>query len=162
MDVDESQRLFKRLYISGEDLAMARQFATFLIKKQWHQTPWERRGSIYMQQTAFTSALVIFYARPFTRSAGLPSFPKRLLRFDESEEALHKTLLTLRHKVYAHSDDESYEVRPISFGRGFQTAIFRPPHFKLSGDETKRAIVIIDKLLVGITSELSELGKELT
>jgi len=153
---EKIERLYKRLYISGEDLGMAAQFAAFILKKGWHFTPWERRGTIYLQQSAFTSSLIVFYARPFTRSDGLPDFPKKLLKYNDTENSLHDTIIKLRHKVYAHSDDSSYKVQPFSFN-GFPTAILGAPFFKLSISEVETLQHMIGMTIAEIYRELQEL-----
>jgi hypothetical protein len=89
--------LYKRLYISRSDLSYARRFADFLLKKGWHFNPWEKRGTLYIQQAAFTSALIVFYCRSFTRSKELPSFPSRLILYDANDMKLHNEVLELRH-----------------------------------------------------------------
>ena len=150
---EKIEHLYKRLYISGEDLGMAAQFAAFILKKGWHFSPWERRGKIYIQQSAFTSSLIVFYSRPFTRSNGLPNFPKRLLKYDDAENTLHDTIISLRHKVYAHSDDYSYKVQPFSIN-GFPTAILGAPFFKLSISEVEALQHMIGMTIAEIYREL--------
>lgn len=156
----EIERLYKRLYISGEDLGMAAQFAAFILKKGWHFTPWERRGTLYLQQSAFTSSLIVFYARPFTRSSGLPDFPKRLLKYSKTENGLHDTIIQLRHKVYAHSDDASYKVQPFSIN-GYPTAILGAQFFKLSKPEVETLQNMIGKTNAEIYRELQELIRKI-
>ena len=149
-------RFYKRLYISKEDLGMADQFAAFILKKGWHHDPWQRRGTIYLHQSAFTSSLVVFYSRPFTRSNGLPDFPKRLLKYNETEDDLHNKMIQLRHQVYAHSDDVSYKVQPFSI-KGYPTAVLGAPFFKLSSSEVEMLRTMIGKVLKEIDDELREL-----
>lgn len=156
----ELERLYKRLYISGEDLTKAAQFAAFILKKGWHSNPWERRGTIYLQQSAFTSSLIVFYSRPFTRSFGLPDFPKRLLKYNHAENELHDAVIQLRHKVYAHSDDASYKVQPFSIN-GHPTAILGAPFFKLSKSEVEMLQDMIGKTIKEIYGELRELIRKI-
>jgi hypothetical protein len=156
----EVERLYKRLCISGEDLQMAAQFAAFILKKGWHFSPWERRGTIYLQQSAFTSSLIVFYSRPFTRSIRLPDFPKRLLKYSSTENELHNAIIQLRHKVYAHSDDASYKVQPFSVN-GYATAILGAPFFKLSKSEVEMLQHMIGKTMKEIHSELSKLMRKM-
>ena len=156
----ELERLYKRLYIAGEDLTKAAQFAAFILKKGWHFNPWERRGTIYLQQSAFTSSLIVFYSRPFTRSIGLPEFPRRLLKYNDAENNLHDTIIQLRHKVYAHSDDASYKVQPFSIN-GYPTAILGAPFFKLSKSEVEILRRMIGKTIKEIHGELGELIRKI-
>src|SRR5438445_12970197 len=102
----DKKALYARLYFSAQDFWYAKSYALHLIKKGWHSAPYERRGTIYMQQSAFTTSLIVSYARPFTRSNGWPKFPERFVQYDAQETLLHQRLLDLRHQVYAHSDSE--------------------------------------------------------
>jgi hypothetical protein len=147
------EKRYKRLYISKEDLVIAAQFADFILKKGWHHEPWERRGAIYLHQSAFTISLIISYSRPFTRSIGLPDFPKRLLKYNETEQKLHDAIIQLRHRVYAHSGNVSYKVQAFSID-GFPTAILNAPSFKLSKSEVEMLQFMIERALKEIYIEL--------
>jgi len=163
MDMPQSakiERLYKRLYIAGEDLTMAAHFAAFILKKGWHFNPWDRRGTIYLQQSAFTSSLIVFYSRPFTRSIGLPEFPRNLLKYNDVENNLHDTIIQLRHKVYAHSDDVSYKVQPLTIN-GHPTAILGAPFFKLSKSEVEILRRMIGKTIKEIHDELGKLIRKI-
>ncbi|WP_338835165.1 hypothetical protein [Bradyrhizobium septentrionale] len=72
-----------------------------------------RRGSVPIQQTAFTTTLIVAYARPFAAGRGNIDFPKRLLQYDDKEAALHQRLLKLRNQEYAHSDASTISVKPL-------------------------------------------------
>src|SRR4051812_25471137 len=96
--------LYDRLYVSRVDLSSASYCLAIIIKKGWHFAPGERRGSIYEQQTAFTTALVVAYSRPFSNSHGWPKFPPALMRFDQGELDLHKSIIKRRNSIFAHSD----------------------------------------------------------
>ena len=99
MEVTIEPKLYERLSISLIDLGFASDFAKRLLKKGLHHGPWDRRETVYNEQVAFTSALVMFYTRPFTHSDGWPDFPKRLLQYDSAEIQLHDQLLTLRNRI---------------------------------------------------------------
>lgn len=110
---DRDLNLFRRLHVSLADIRSARFCAGVLLKNGWHHTPWERGGTIYDRQSAFTTALVVSYGRPFTTSKGWPQFPDRLLdAYEAGDKVLHRQLLDLRGTVYAHSDSTSYDIRP--------------------------------------------------
>lgn len=66
-----------------------------------------------MQQTSFTTTMVVAYARPFSPGRGNINFPARLLRYASEELALHKKLIQLRNTDFAHTDASSYEVIPL-------------------------------------------------
>jgi len=157
MDIEDAAgKLYKRLYVSLEDLGHAYGFSSFILKNGWHFDPWEKRGSIYLQQSAFTSALIVFYARPFTRSYGLPDFPTRLIPYDEKEMQLHKTIMDLRHQVYAHSDSHRYKVTPLRiFGQA--SAIVGGPFFKLTKKQTQQLHRMIKKTQTAIELEINML-----
>lgn len=148
--------LFKRLYISLQDLNCAADFAAYILKKGWHFNPWEKRGSIYLQQSAFTSSLITFYARPFTKSCGLPPFPTTLVKYNKAEKRLHQKILLLRHQVYAHSDSGRYRVEPFRIGR-YVTAILGALFFKLTAPETRQLQKMINKNVAAIERELDPL-----
>src|SRR5664280_3312425 len=106
---DQDAALYSRLYVSSLDLDFAGYCLGVLLEKGWHYQAWERPGRIYKQQSAFTSALVIAYGRPFTTSKGWPQFPAELKDFDLEESALHEHMMELRHTIYAHSDSKHYQ-----------------------------------------------------
>ena len=152
------KKLYEKLYVSRADFDLAEQYARFLLKKGWHSAPYERRGSIYMQQTAFTTSLVVSYSRPFTKSFGWPKFPGYLMPYDDHMMQLHNKILRLRHQVYAHSDAGHYSIC-LWDHPGFQTEIVGAPFFQLDKSECEdlvKMISAIDKLL---GSELLRLRK---
>lgn len=148
--------MYKRLYVSEQDLSLASAFARYLLKKGWTFEPWERRWTVYVQQAAYTTAFVTTYARPFTRSVGWPQLPKRLVRLTDLERKLHTQLLSLRHQVYAHSDSARHEISPFGLD-GFPSAIQRSPALKLSKVQLERALAMIDKLKAAIDERLRQL-----
>jgi hypothetical protein len=148
--------LYERLFVSVEDLRLAKYFANHLLKKGWHFFPWERRWTIYMQQAAYTTAFVIAFSRPFTNSKGWPRVPKRLTPFDEFERMLHDHLLSIRNEVYAHSDKSRHNIRPVRSGK-FPAVIVGSPFLKLSAEELNAAIQMIEKTVELIECELERL-----
>jgi len=63
---------------------------------------------------ALSEAIVISYSRPFSGygKKKIPELKKefKVTKFTESEEKMHERVLRLRHKVIAHSDEDSYGV----------------------------------------------------
>lgn len=153
--------LYERLYVSSLDLSMARQYAGHLLKKGWHSAPYERRGSIYMQQSAFTTSLVVSYARPFTRGDGWPPFPREFRQYGSAESTLHEHLMTLRHKVYAHSDSSSYTVTPWRIDAELLTDIQGTPFLRLSKAECELVVSMINGIHHLLTPKLRVLQREL-
>jgi hypothetical protein len=156
---DNVQRLYSRLYVSGLDLASAEYCLGVLMKKGWHYLPWDKRGSIYEQQSAFTSALVVAYARPFNTSYGWPKFPVELIPFDEDEQVLHELIISLRNSVFAHSDSKSYSVRPWR-AKGFATDIIGRPALRITAEQGRSLSIMIQKLQKSIQTRLMELVPE--
>jgi len=156
-DNQDSLRLYERLYVSALDLARARYYAKFLLKKGWHSNPWERRGSLYLQQSAFTTALIVSYGRPFTNSNGWPKFPPSLLKLSDTQLALHFKLIKLRHQVYAHSDSVSFEIKPVYNFEGAHFDVVGEPFRKLESDECEEVAVITTKVIENIGQKLASL-----
>ncbi|MGE8482997.1 MAG: hypothetical protein ACN6Q5_10455 [Pseudomonas sp.] len=158
---EERQRLYERLFVAAEDLGLARQYAQHLLKKGWHSAPWERRGSIYMQQSAFVTALVVSYARAFTKSYGWPKFPESFLPEDQGATALHKRLIALRHEVYAHSDSKHHKVQPWRIGSKVLTDLRGAPFWRFTKDECGLITELIDGILKRVSPKLAVMRAEI-
>jgi len=148
--------LYGRLYVAQEDLRQAKYFVAHILKKGWHFQAWERRWTTYMQQSAFTTALVIAYARPFVESRGWPRLPKRLAPYSKEQKALHNAILELRKKVYAHSDIERRNLRPFDIN-GEPSAIETLPEMRLTKGEAQMLSRMIDLTYSAICIRLKEL-----
>lgn len=149
----KAQALYSKLFVSRQDLGYASSCAAHLLKNGLHHKPWERRGGVYFRQSAFTTALIVSYARPFTKSRGWPNFPARLLTFSKDERGLHERLLDLRNQVYAHSDSNQYSIRPWRSGN-FETDIVGAPFRFLEKAEVTALVPMIDNLCSGIDARL--------
>lgn len=150
----QAGRQYSKLFVSCRDIRFARSCAFFILKKGWHSKPWERRGTIYFQQSVYTSALITAYGRVFTRSAGWPDFPSKLLGvYSDVEKSLHRHLLALRHEVHAHSDSSSYSIRPWRSG-DFSTDIVGAPIVMMSASELELFLGMTDRLMVAINERL--------
>ncbi|MDA9474717.1 hypothetical protein XI03_09405 [Bradyrhizobium sp. CCBAU 65884] len=116
-DADLSLRertLYEKLHASHGDITIASLCAQYILKKGWHTLSFLRRGSIPIQQTAFTTTMIVAYARPFAGGRGKSiNFPERLLQYDDKETAFHERLLKLRNQEYAHTDASTISVRPL-------------------------------------------------
>jgi hypothetical protein len=158
--VSDESLLYKKLYISLNDLVMADTFASQLLKNGWHFVLWEtrRRWSTYMKQAAFTSAFITAYARPFTKAYGWPRFPSAILRFDSADQTLHDKIIDLRNTVYAHSDSSSHEVTPYRIN-GYPSAIVGSPALRLTREELLHSQKLISGLMKSIGPELDRLLK---
>lgn len=159
-DVTHTRKQFERLFASAHDFAQANFCARHLLKKGWHSMPGERRGTIYAQQTAFVTNLVVAYARPFTESKGWPAFPSKLVTFDPPQRDMHDRLLKWRHQIFAHSDSQHFSFTPFD-GGSFKTTIEQVPFAVLSAEETARVEGMTRQLLKTTNQRLDELHAEL-
>ena len=156
---EEAKKLYEKLWVSWQDIVFADYCAGVLLKKGWHAHPWERRGTIYQQQVAFTTALITAYVRPFTHSKGWPKLPPDLIAaYDEQEKALHEQMVRQRHTIYAHSDSSSYSVRPWRVG-DFDTAIVGGPSLRISAEEAAMLRSMASKLYVAMGALSKALAK---
>jgi hypothetical protein len=141
------------------DLRQASFFARHLLKKGWHFEPFDRRirWSTYMQQAAFTSALVTSYCRPFAQTRKGSTLPNRVASFASlHERELHRRVLSLRNTVYAHSDVALHQVRPVAI-EGYPTAVVTMPVLRLSKEDTELLHSMIERLIDNISERLSEI-----
>jgi hypothetical protein len=160
IQLDEAQhRLYNKLFVSRLDLSSASYCLGVIMKKGWHFAPWEKRGSIYEQQTVFTTSFFVAYSRPFTDSRGWPKFPYELMSFDSSELDLHKSIIKRRNSVFAHSDSAFYSVKPWRT-EGFATDILKAPVFCITAVEGETLRGMIGKLQLSINMKLKELVPE--
>ncbi|MBM9615293.1 hypothetical protein JWJ90_13495 [Desulfobulbus rhabdoformis] len=154
------QRLYQRLIVWRQDFRDANYFANFLLRKGWHFDPWDKkiRWTTYMQQAAYTTALITSYCRPFIATRSGAILPRNLRPYDAVERELHNKMRSLRNTVYAHSDVELREVREFSVN-GYATAIERVPSLKLTRGETELTLSMIEKTSKAIDSKLQDLIK---
>ncbi len=153
---EENAKLYSKHYVSRVDIGFARSCAAMLLKKGWHAQPWERRGTIYFQQSAFTSALVVAYCRPFTKTNGWKRLSFEMIAPNAEETALHEQLRHLRDKAYAHSDSESYSVIPYDFA-GFKSPMVSQPALRLSAEDLTLFQSMSRRLLDAINEKMNEL-----
>ena len=149
-------KLYSRLHVSSLDFEFAEYCVGVILKKGWHYQPWEKRGTIYLQQSAFMSAFVIAYARPFTKSRGWPKFPPQLMEFDGDENILHDHMIELRNTVYAHSDSSNYSVTLWRSGK-FSTDIVGAPALRISAEEAALLKQMINKLQLAIRRRMHQI-----
>lgn len=137
------RKAYALLHVSEEDLRQASIYAAHLLKKGWHSEWHERRGTVYYQQAAFTTALVMAYMRPFKQTRGRSSLnSKTLAGFTEEQKALHKRMEFLRDNIYAHTDLPTRGVRPLSI-EGYPTAIEFMPRLRLHKEEVENLQAMI-------------------
>ena len=154
------QKEYEQLFSSAYDFKQANFCACYLLKKRWHAFPWERRGTVYQQQTAFVTNLVIAYARPFTKSKGWSGFPERLCRFDSEQSKFHKNILELRNQVFAHSDSQHFRF-DLCISEDFETTIEGVPMRRLSVEQVECTRDMTGKLIKAVEERLEQLRREL-
>ena len=145
---DRDRLVITKLHASGSDLAAASGWATHLLKKKWFRKPWSR-GATYSHQSAYITAIVAAYGRVFASGRGGFGFPMRLIDYDGAEWALHKRLLEMRHKIYAHSDLEKWTVKPWQHD-DFETVILGQPIHLIEQEDLERFVQMTDRLRTAI------------
>jgi len=115
-----AKKQIKRILISREDILEAAVCAHQLLKHQYYKPDYLDRGDEfentdeYINMKALTTTLVVAYSRPFTRNEGdnsaISTLPEKILKsFNSSEIDLHKKILNLRNKAFAHSDADLFD-----------------------------------------------------
>jgi hypothetical protein len=154
---DSDKKAYERLRIASSDLRLAQYCLSTILKKGWHYQPWQRRWTVYRQQTTYTTALVVAYVRPFTRSKGWPKLPVEVSEvFDAEETRLHEQLKDLRATLYAHSDSKNYSVSPWRSAT-FVGELLTEPSFRISDADARALNRMIDKLKVDIERRIKNL-----
>jgi hypothetical protein len=160
-DVSLSPRdraLYEKLYVSVDDLGIALSCARYILKKKWHTYSFMRRGSVPLQQTAFTSTMIVSYCRAFSSGRGGKGnieLPKRLVQHDKKEAELHDRLLRLRNQEYAHTDASTIRVRPLK--GDLVTSIQSIRDVCFSANELSLFIEMTDRLVAKIQHRLEEI-----
>ncbi|WP_217574795.1 hypothetical protein [Mesorhizobium sp. GbtcB19] len=153
IDLPKAEKgLFDKLTVSCMDIGFAKQCAEHLLKKGWHSHQWQRRGSVYFQQSVYTTSLIVSYTRPFTKTRGLPDIPADWLDFSPDEERLHTALRNRRNTVYAHSDGSSYSFRPWKT-EDFATIIEQVPSHLITKAEAELFVSMSARLLKSLIAQ---------
>lgn len=160
----DEQLRYDRLYFARKDFQAVLALAAEMLKGRMYSrprgTPMPARFN-YNRQTAFHTALVVTYMRPFTRGEGWPRLTADELGYDAAQRALHDRLHGLRDKMYAHSDGDWHSARPHKM-RGNQTWIMvKQPDGTLSQDELAALIEMAMKANAGLGEEWRALGAKL-
>ena len=169
--LDDDRELLKRLVISHGDLQMALSAITFLGDEVDQDAKYDkitlRRFKCY--ETTF----IVSYSRAFTKSNGskygqLPL--KRIgLELSVAEKALHKSIIQLRNKIYAHSDEEFAHARVDFMKFDMPNGTFVAPHTQFDhglefADFSERlaAMDLISKIMAGVFHKTQEIGERFT
>jgi len=154
----EHRRLLSKLHASGADIKQARAYAELIVKKNWFKMPWSR-GKQYFHQSAYVTALIVSYARPFAQGRNGYTFPRRLVPYDDTEWTIHERLLEQRNKIYAHSDLEKWNIRPWKSGN-FDTVIIGQPAHYISREDIDVFIPMTSNIMSAIALRYSEILQE--
>ncbi|TIW75847.1 MAG: hypothetical protein E5V52_01435 [Mesorhizobium sp.] len=128
-------RLYGKLHAARHDLAAAHSYGLFILKKGWNGHP---------------------YGRAFGGSRGWPQFPKELLdTYDTAEAALHMNVIRLRHQVYAHSDSQSYYVRP--WRSDYHSDIEQVPILEFDAASTQTLVTMSQKMMAAIGTAMHQI-----
>ena len=114
-----------------------------------------------MQQSAFVTALVVSYARAFTKSYGWPPLPEDTLPVDQGATALHKQLMDLRHEVYAHSDSKHHKVQPWRIDSEALTDIRNAPTLRFTNEECEQITALIDEIRKRLAPKIKTMRAEI-
>ncbi|MCP3463051.1 hypothetical protein [Bradyrhizobium sp. CCGUVB23] len=149
---------YEKLHASHGDLTIANSCAQYILKKGWHSLSFLRRGSVQIQQIAFTTTMIVAYARPFAggRGKGI-NFPERLLQYDDEQAAFHEHLLKLRKQEYAHTDASTISVRPLKGSLVTDIQSIRDTSF--SPDELKLFLAMTQGVSGRIQQRLDEIRR---
>jgi len=152
---EEDRRLYGKLHAASHDLAWAKSYGEYILKRAWQAKPWSR-GSTYLQQSAFVTAMITSYGRAFSQSRGWPKFPQMFFDYYSSEQiSLHYNIINLRNKIYAHSDAENYEVQP--YISDYHSDIERVPVFEFDAQQTRMLIEMCEIIKLKICKKLYEI-----
>jgi hypothetical protein len=110
-----------------------------------------------MRQSAFTTALILSYGRPFTHSNGWPKLPAYVLKMSDAQLALHFKLIKLRNQGDAHSDSAGFTTRPVHNFEGTHFDIIGVPFRKLDREDCQQVVTITTKLITNIKRKLVKL-----
>jgi hypothetical protein len=129
-------RLYRRLWIAGDDLDEARSIIEEVFKSKLRRPRSKKPSPLLI---ALTTALVVAYARPFVNSRGPSNIadrtvPGKLLQtLTSKERQLHDAILDMRNREVAHSDAEFLELTIELFpsGDGVISRVSRDPLSRL-------------------------------
>jgi hypothetical protein len=156
-----AQLLLPRVSIYLFDLREARKFADYILKRTLHSKKSELRQ---LEHLAFNTSLIISYSRPFKRSynfkdegSSLEGYEKKVL--DDDEVELHRRILGLRDRAYAHSDASSHLFEGFDYSKF--VAFYRPIEI-LDKSATEQLKLIIGKWISYLETQKSKLKKSQT
>lgn len=136
LDLSKQQaKQYRRLWTSRNDLEKANSYAEHIIKKRLHSGHIRSKGA-YLQSDAFTTSLIISYARAFIDPSDWEDKLLSLSRPTDEQLKLHKTLISMRNELFAHSDLRHYGITPGRYGSR-RTETVDTTHFELTANEVR-------------------------
>jgi hypothetical protein len=156
---EELGQRYQQFYVWLRDFRLAAEFATHILDRGLHfATP---NKPTYVEQVAFTTALIVSYTRPFAKKEG-PIFPVSLVKYTRDEKQLHNRLRNQRNKIYAHSDDLRSRFIPVDDAESPISAVFVGPAFTLTQKEVADTVQKLLAKLIDVTEqELEKLTHQL-
>ena len=150
----------KRLYLAHTDFSFCEYWTEYLLKNRLHSYEWERKWTVYYRQTAFVTALVVAYCRPFNGRG--PISDKFCKSFTSKQLDIHRKIKRLRNSIFAHSDSEEFGVTPIKGGRALKLGplLAFPPNMLTRGELTLLA-QMLRKLEKDVRKEQEKLQRQL-
>jgi hypothetical protein len=156
-------RLYRRLWLSRLDLEEAKATVEELLRVR---IPLPRRNLPSPLLMAFTTALVVSYARPFVNSRGQSAVAERtvpgsLLRVLSSKQrTIHERLVQMRNREIVHSDADILELYLQLHIEG-DSAILRETRNPFHREELRDILRIIKRLGEEVERRCEELRKVL-
>ncbi|HVQ40508.1 MAG TPA: hypothetical protein VMS31_23400 [Pyrinomonadaceae bacterium] len=151
---ERARMVLPRIYLDRLDLIEARKFAAYILEKGW---PSKKE---VLAHTAFNTALIIAYARPFGMKKDLKGQREKPLDeqvgevlTEEAEIALHSRVKELRHESFAHSDARSHLLEGFDYSN--QIVSFKP-ELPLSQSETTLLATMIQKWINHLDSQIAK------
>ena len=161
----DTRRVQAKLILTEKDLAEAQRIAVHMLSEGLYNDGKLWSGTRQLERYVFTSMLVVVYARPHTESRrGSDRYFLKVdmeALLDEVESSLHRKLLTLRNKVFAHTDLGEYDagLRVLNGGLFPYYSVPNVIHLGLSESDLRRLVVISSKVSQEVVRQRKELGE---
>jgi hypothetical protein len=133
------------------DFRHARRFASEILRAKFHTR--NRTQIRDVTHLALNTALIVSYGRPFFTNynfgngiSSLKSCAETVLT-DSQDLKLHNKVLSLRLKVYAHSDGDSHLLTDFNYN-GPGPKCTKDPFAMLDKSETRRLKAICDRWVI--------------
>jgi hypothetical protein len=156
-----------RSYIYLKDFNQARRFAAYILERRLHERKKTEpaRARQQLVHLAFNTSLIISYSRPFTGNYNFKGQDKSSLKGSEHdvlkagvEVELHRRILDLRNRAYAHSEAGTNLIEGFDYSKYFA---LMPSVELLDKSETGTLKVIIERWISHLKVETSNLKESL-